>query len=60
MVELRLVMQPQKSGYLASSRRRARLLAHSMQRAGLAEKFWVRNLGHELHGRKVLRTQEKR
>ncbi|CAK0891681.1 unnamed protein product [Prorocentrum cordatum] len=60
MVELRLVMQPQKSGYLASSRRRARLLAHSMQRAGLAEKFWVRNLGHELHGRKVPRTQEKR
>ncbi|CAK0811969.1 unnamed protein product, partial [Prorocentrum cordatum] len=23
-------------------------------------KHWVRNLGHELHGRKVLRTQEKR
>ncbi|CAK0838396.1 unnamed protein product [Prorocentrum cordatum] len=60
MVELRLVMQPQKSGHLASSRRRARLLAPSMRSRGLAEKFWVRNLGRELHGRKVLRTQEKR
>ncbi|CAK0805455.1 unnamed protein product, partial [Prorocentrum cordatum] len=27
---------------------------------GLAEKFRMRNLGHELHGRKVLRTQGKR
>ncbi|CAK0828526.1 unnamed protein product [Prorocentrum cordatum] len=50
MVELKLVMQPQKSGRLASSRLRARLMAPSMRRAGLAEKFWARNLGHELHG----------
>ncbi|CAK0872994.1 unnamed protein product, partial [Prorocentrum cordatum] len=60
MVELKLVMQPQKSGCLASSGQRARLLATSMRSAGLAEKFWVRNLGRELHGRKVLRTHEKR
>ncbi|CAK0837890.1 unnamed protein product, partial [Prorocentrum cordatum] len=60
MVELKLVMQPQKSGSLASSRRRAKLLAPHMLRRGLTEKFWVRNLGHELHGRKVIRTQEKR
>ena len=31
-----------------------------MSKLGLQEKHWVRNLGHELHGRKVRRTQEKR
>ncbi|CAK0829323.1 unnamed protein product, partial [Prorocentrum cordatum] len=32
----------------------------SFTRQGLHEKVWARNLGHELHGRKVIRTQEKR
>ena len=30
------------------------------QKLKLKEEHWVRNLGHELAGRKVLRTQEKR
>ena len=60
VAELQLVLQPQKSGFLASSRRRALQLRPAMRRRGLQEKTWVRNLGHELHGRKVLRTQEKR
>ncbi|CAK0876423.1 unnamed protein product, partial [Prorocentrum cordatum] len=53
MENLKLALQPEKSGHLASSRRRARILSPRMQWIGLKGELWACNLGHELHSRKV-------
>ena len=54
-----LVIQTTKSGFVANtSRGRARFAKH-VQTLGLRSKKAMRNLGHEMHGTRVFRIQEK-
>ncbi|CAK0904672.1 unnamed protein product [Prorocentrum cordatum] len=56
---LGLNTQPKKSGIVAASGRSKRLFRHGAAQLKLQFRPWMRNLGHELAGGKVLRLQEK-
>ena len=58
--KLRLVLQPSKSGYVATTSKLGRAFAPFAEKLGIVKRREARNLGHELHGSKVMRAQERK
>ena len=55
---LKMIVQPSKSGYVATTTVLAKAFAPLARRLGVIKKVAIRNLGHEMHGTKVMRRQE--
>ena len=57
--QLKMVLQPSKSGFVATTTKLLRILLPVARRLGVVKKQAIRNLGHEMHGTKLSRVQER-
>ena len=56
---LQMVVQPSKSGYVATTMILAKAFEPLAKKLGVIKKVAIRNLGHEMHGTNVGRHQER-